>query len=152
MSDSLLTDHPIFDVPNANELYYEVEQDTIRRNLLVVRGSDVILAVGKSLRITSLIDTKGPGSSKASYKVCSTGCHRQLPFKLTSCKQTLYAPHVDFNITQMSLSPEGKFLAVAGAHQLAIVILPRPTYSRLPTAEVECRCVLTEVALTKAFA
>ncbi|KIO30221.1 hypothetical protein M407DRAFT_20688 [Tulasnella calospora MUT 4182] len=120
MSDSQLTDHPIFDVPNANEIYYEVEQETIRRNLLVIRGSDVILAVGKSLRITSLIDTKGPGSSKASYK-------------------TLYASHVDFNITQMALSPEGKFLAVAGVHQLAIVILPRPTYSRLPTADVECR-------------
>lgn len=69
MSDSPLTDHPIFDVPNANELYYEIEQDTIRRKLLAIRGSDIILAVGKSLRITSLVDPKGPGSSKASYKV-----------------------------------------------------------------------------------
>lgn len=60
-------------------------------------------------------------------------------FVLTLRQQTLYTPHVDFNITQISLSPEGKFLAVAGVHQLAIVILPRPTYSRLPTADVECR-------------
>ncbi|KAG9002874.1 hypothetical protein FRB90_011299 [Tulasnella sp. 427] len=120
MSDSPLADHPIFDVPDANELYYEVEHDAIRRTLMVTRGSDIILAVGKTLRITSLVDAKGAGSSKASYK-------------------TLYAPHVDFNITHISLSPDGKFLAVAGVHQLATVILPRPAYARLPTADVECR-------------
>lgn len=37
---------------------------------MVLRGSDLIVAVGKQLRITSLADTSAPSSSTPTYKVC----------------------------------------------------------------------------------
>lgn len=41
----------------------------------------------------------------------------------------------------MTLNPNAKLLAVAGAFQVAVVVLPRPGFTRLVPATVDCKCV-----------
>ena len=58
---------------------------------------------------------------------------------LTVDSQTLHTPNVQFQIEQMVLNPTGKLLAVAGATQVAVIVLPRAPYSRTLSPTIECR-------------
>jgi nucleoporin NUP82 len=53
--------------------------------------------------------------------------------------QTLYTPNVEFEIRQLTVNHNGKLLAVAGRHQVAVISLPRAGYSKLVTSQVDCR-------------
>lgn len=53
--------------------------------------------------------------------------------------QTLHTPNVQFEIHQISLNPSGKLLAVAGAFQVAVVVLPRSGLTRLVPDAVDCK-------------
>ncbi|KAG8881216.1 hypothetical protein FRB97_009785 [Tulasnella sp. 331] len=124
METAQLSEHPIFSsndiaggVNNSSSVHASGRR---RRTIMVLRGSDLIVAVGKELRITSLADTASSSSSAKAYKV-------------------LHAPNVDFEIEQLAINLEGKFLVVAGLTQVAVVILPRPAYVRLVTARVDCK-------------
>ena len=71
---SLLKGHPIFssssdtNQPQQPELYDDSSLPSGRRQVMVLKDADLIVAVGKELRVTSLGDTKlGRGKSK-SYK------------------------------------------------------------------------------------
>ena len=78
MHDFTLADHPIFSVPES--VYNDTtdgdpsEQTGFQSlkhhsSTMVMRGSDLILAAGKELRIANVVDAKVAGSSKAAYKV-----------------------------------------------------------------------------------
>jgi nucleoporin NUP82 len=56
--------------------------------------------------------------------------------------QTLHTPNLQFEIRQISLNPSGKLLAVAGTHQVAVVVLPRAGYSRLVPEVIDCKYAL----------
>ncbi|KAG8965932.1 hypothetical protein FRC03_012768 [Tulasnella sp. 419] len=122
--------HPIFSVEDPgslslSDLQTDDELEDFppnKRNVMVVRGSDLIVAVGSQLRITSLVDARASSSqSKAAYKI-------------------LHTTNIDFDIEQLVLSPGGKLLAVVGLNQLAVVVLPRPAYAKLVTTKVDCKC------------
>lgn len=76
MQESFLPNHPIFDVP---ESLLNVDSGRSssggndnhkgQTNLMLLRGSDLILAVGKELRMTTVVEAKAPGTSKVAYKV-----------------------------------------------------------------------------------
>ncbi|KAF9055104.1 hypothetical protein BDZ89DRAFT_1055715 [Hymenopellis radicata] len=93
-----------------------------RRQVMVLRDSDLIVAAGKELRITHLGDTKISQSTQKQYK-------------------TLHVPNVQFDIHQIALNPSGKLLAVAGAFQVAVIVLPRPGFSRLVPDTLDCKSV-----------
>jgi nucleoporin NUP82 len=61
-----------------------------------------------------------------------------LPAQL-AFEQTLHTPNIQFNIHQLVLCPGGKMLAVAGKHQVAVIMLPRQAYYKLVTAKVDCK-------------
>ncbi|EEB90353.1 hypothetical protein MPER_11451 [Moniliophthora perniciosa FA553] len=86
---------------------------------MVLRDTDLIVAAGQELRITSLGDAKFQKSSAKSYK-------------------TLHTPNIRFEIHQICLNSSGKLLAVAGVYQVAIVVLPRAGYSRLIPETIDC--------------
>ncbi len=72
---SLLKGHPIFssstdtNLSRQLELYNDSPSPSGRRQVMVLKDADLIVAVGKELRVTSLGDAKlGRGKSK-SYKV-----------------------------------------------------------------------------------
>ncbi|TFY82602.1 hypothetical protein EWM64_g1412 [Hericium alpestre] len=93
-----------------------------RRQTMVVKDAELIVAVGKEIRVTGLGDTKLSQSSRKSYKV-------------------LYTPNVQFEIHQLALNPTGKLLAVAGAFQVAVVVLPRPGFTRLVPTTIDCKSI-----------
>ncbi len=75
---SLLKGHPIFSSSSDTnpsqhlELYNDSPSPSGRRQVMVLKDADLIVAVGKELRVTSLGDAKlGKGKSK-SYKVRAT--------------------------------------------------------------------------------
>jgi len=56
--------------------------------------------------------------------------------------QTLYSPNVQFEIHQMVLNPSGKLLAVAGAFEVAVVVLPRAGFMRLLPETIDSKYAL----------
>ena len=53
--------------------------------------------------------------------------------------QVLHAPNIDFQIHQLALNPSGKLLAVAGAYQVAVVVLPRAGYTKVVSSSIDCK-------------
>ncbi|KAG2013406.1 hypothetical protein CC2G_010323 [Coprinopsis cinerea AmutBmut pab1-1] len=93
-----------------------------RRQVMALRDTDLVVAVGKELRIASLGDIKLGRSARKTYKV-------------------MHTPNVNFEIHQISLNPSGKLLAIAGAFQVAVVVMPRPGYNRLVPDSIDCKAV-----------
>ncbi|KAM5534279.1 hypothetical protein V8D89_012007 [Ganoderma adspersum] len=142
--DELLRNHPIFSLPNRGASSGRVEaalnlslsslpdfvdldpsEDKAtpcgRRQAIAVKDADLIAAVGSEIRITSLGDSKGVrNASQKTYKI-------------------LHTPSVQFEIHQIALNPNGRLLAIAGAFQVAVIVLPRTGYNKLVTATVECK-------------
>lgn len=77
MDASSLSQHPIFSAPDNSEhpgaSSLPSASGPRRRNVVAIRGSDVILACGKELRIGSLADA---GSQPTSFKVNTWGSFR----------------------------------------------------------------------------
>ncbi|KAF8317032.1 uncharacterized protein EI90DRAFT_3134078 [Cantharellus anzutake] len=127
--------HPIFKISeetrNDGRLAVEDIPPTNQASLprrtsrMCFRGSDIILAVGKELRIAPLIDYRGSSSSSTAER----------PYK------TLHTPNIQFDIQQIALCPGGKMIAVAGAHQIAVVVLPRPSYYKLVNSRVDAKSI-----------
>ncbi|KAG9317592.1 hypothetical protein JVU11DRAFT_1800 [Chiua virens] len=89
---------------------------------MALKDVDLIVAVGSELRMTSLWEAKLGRETGKSYKV-------------------LHVPNIDFPIHQLALNPSGKLLAVAGAYQVAVVVLPRAGYTKLVSSSVDCKAV-----------
>ncbi|KAF8897384.1 hypothetical protein BD779DRAFT_1432160 [Infundibulicybe gibba] len=143
---AVLKDHPIFSLPKSFSgptaeagSSLELSTNTLnrftnvdpaedglapsgRRQVMVLKDADLILAAGREIRISSLGDTKLSQSTRKSYK-------------------TLHTPNIQFEIHQIALNPSGKLLAVAGAFQVAVLVLPRAGFTRLVPDTVDCRSV-----------
>lgn len=152
---TLLDDHPVFYVPAQRPGKSVTEQSlqlsTItsaqesehgyalsgRRQLMALKDADLIVAVGSELRMTSLWDAKLGRETGKSYKVRRSAHMVGLAWK--DQFQVLHVPNVDFQIHQLALNPSGKLLAVAGAYQVAVVVLPRTGYTKVVSASVDCK-------------
>ncbi|PPQ77332.1 hypothetical protein CVT25_010914 [Psilocybe cyanescens] len=142
----LLQDHPIFTLPKhfndslaQSQNPLELSTNTLprftnldpqddlpspsgRRQVMILKDADVIVAAGNEIRMSSFGDLKLSRSVRKSYK-------------------TLNTPTIKFEIHQISLNPSGKLLAVAGAYQVAVIVLPRSGYSRLIPEAIDCKSV-----------
>ena len=74
---------------------------------------------------------------------------RLLPFHCSLCwtakpfdVKVLHTPDIQFDIQQIRLSPNRKLLAIAGAFQVAVVVLPRSGFSKLVMSRIDCKYVL----------
>ncbi|KAI0053097.1 hypothetical protein FA95DRAFT_1552989 [Auriscalpium vulgare] len=145
---TVLSDHPIFSHHTSSSSfarhqvdasYLELSTSTLpsftdaepetsqhsprgRRQTMIIKDAELIVAVGKELRVTALGDTKLSRSTRKTYKV-------------------LHTPNIQFEIQHMALNPSGKLLVVAGAHQVAVVVLPRPGFMRLVPATIDCKSI-----------
>ncbi|KIL68151.1 hypothetical protein M378DRAFT_71925 [Amanita muscaria Koide BX008] len=141
---TILTDHPIFSLPklssepaakrrsslelSSNTLpdFTNVKEDSEtpsgRRQVMLLKGADLILAAGKQIRMASLNDARLNQGPAKTYK-------------------TLHTPNIQFEIQQIVLNPSGKLLAVAGTYQVAVVVLPRSTFARLVPDTIDCKSV-----------
>ncbi|KAH9973089.1 hypothetical protein BGW80DRAFT_1437399 [Lactifluus volemus] len=93
-----------------------------RRQVMVLKDADLIVAIGTEIRVTSLADPKRGRATSKSYKV-------------------LHTPNIQFNICQLSINPTGKLLAVAGTFQVAVVVLPRSGFMRLVPSTIDCKSI-----------
>ncbi|KAH9843921.1 uncharacterized protein C8Q71DRAFT_826054 [Rhodofomes roseus] len=142
--NALLKDHPIFSLPKSvagiggkGEASLQLSLSSLpdfkdvdplhdgptpsgRRQVMVIKDSELIVAAGSEIRITTLADTKFGRATPKSYKV-------------------LHTPNVQFEIHQMTLSPHGKLLAVAGAFQVAVIVLPRAGFTKAVPATIDCK-------------
>jgi hypothetical protein len=94
-----LSKHSIFSVPPKEILAFDESvtledlrhaSSATRKNVMCFRGSDLIVAVGSELRITTLVDPRNEGGSTGTYKVtpsfhvlgvaCSTGFRTDTPY------------------------------------------------------------------------
>ncbi|GAA5826203.1 hypothetical protein JCM11251_007206 [Rhodosporidiobolus azoricus] len=101
-----------------------------KTRLVVVRGTDVVVAVGRELRMASLADVKARCRDEqdaldedlelGEYKVLDT-------------------PTITFEIQQLVLNPTSKLLAVIGAHSVVVVVLPRKGWANSVGKTLECR-------------
>jgi nucleoporin NUP82 len=122
--------------------------------MVIVRGSEVVLAVGKELRMASLADVKARCRSEedaldedlelGEYKV--RPLFPFLPFLpltwlIFLTGQTLDTPAINFEIQQLVLNSTSKLLAVVGAHSVVVVVLPRKGWANSVGKVLECRCV-----------
>ncbi|KAI0082558.1 hypothetical protein K474DRAFT_1655355 [Panus rudis PR-1116 ss-1] len=144
--NGFLSDHPIFalskrmsgssgrdnislelslsSLPDFTDLDDDDERPTPsgRRQVMVIKDAELIVAAGSEVRIASLLDAKlHKGVSKA-YK-------------------TLHTPNIGFEIHSMVLNPNSKLLAVAGAYQVAVIVLPRPGFMKLVPTMVDCKSI-----------
>ncbi len=147
---SLLKGHPIFSDGSLSrplELSTDslpdfthpdsLNHDSGRRQAMVLKDADLIVAVGKEIRATSLGDVKLSRAASKSYKVrCAIMPLRSFSDLLF---KVLHTPNIQFDISHLSLNPTGKLLAVAGTFQVAVIVLPRPGYMRLVPTTVDCK-------------
>lgn len=113
---------------------------TGRRRLMVIRDSDVILAAGKELRLSTLNEAKLLGStSDSTYIVGGFSAILEVCYADQNNPKTLTSSAVDFHIHQISLNPTGKLLAVAGKHSVAVIVLPRSGFARRGKTALECK-------------
>lgn len=156
----MLEGHPIFTLPKAyggptgqSEESLELSTNTLkksmlegpsadglplsgRRQVMVLKDSDLIVAAGCELRITSLSDSKLGRSTNKSFKVRANSDN---PSRGSLLEKILNTPDIQFGINQLALNPSGKLIAVAGAYQVAVVVLPRAGYSKLVPSSVDCK-------------
>ncbi|SCV72733.1 BQ2448_4270 [Microbotryum intermedium] len=105
-----------------------------RSKMVVVAGRDLIVAVGSELRITSLNQAKARAQQERRQP--NDTRHDAGDYKV------LHTPLIKFEIQQLVLNPTNKFLAVVGAHSIAVVVLPRKGWSSTVGPTVECRSLL----------
>ncbi|KIY49501.1 hypothetical protein FISHEDRAFT_65459 [Fistulina hepatica ATCC 64428] len=135
--DSLLRNHPVFaSTPRdpgtsltpstkAGQPTSQHDGSTFgRRQVMALKGTDLFVAVGKDIRVASL------------------GDHRLSRNMATKSFKMLAVDKIDFPICSLSLNPSGKLLAVSGTFEVVIVILPRPGFTRMVPAVVQCKYVV----------
>ncbi|GAA5923985.1 uncharacterized protein JCM15063_005516 [Sporobolomyces koalae] len=97
-----------------------------QRTAVIRGGTELVVAVGKQLRICDLKQAKAkagedPQGDLGEYKV-------------------LHAPEINFEVHQLVVNQNSKLLAVIGVHSIRVVELPRKgwTASTSPTIDVRC--------------
>ncbi|KAF9782863.1 hypothetical protein BJ322DRAFT_1073133 [Thelephora terrestris] len=145
--ESVLSGHPIFNsstgsscdtdlrkVDDAslelsiNSLYKSKSSNAIqdggipsgRRRTMLIKDADLIVAVGKEVRMTSLTEFQLSASGGQTFK-------------------TLCTPNLQFEVHELVLNPNGRLLAVVGAFQVTVIVLPRPGFTRLAPQTVDCK-------------
>jgi nucleoporin NUP82 len=105
---------------------------------MVLKDADLIVAVGKELRVTSLGDAKLGRAKSKSYKV-PISHSSAISSNVDLLLQVLHTPNIQFDISYLSLNPTRKLLVVAGTSQVAVVVLPRPGFMRLVPTVIDCK-------------
>jgi len=130
---SKLAEHAIFALPTSSppsSTPAPVPALDGPRKRVVVRGSDLILAVGNEIRLCSLSDAKARCDSSPDQ----VGAELELGlYKL------IKTTTVQFDIHQLILNPSGKLLAVVGQSEVVVVMLPRKGWASGYATVVECR-------------
>ncbi|WVR08211.1 hypothetical protein IAU60_005258 [Kwoniella sp. DSM 27419] len=95
---------------------------------IAVRDKDLIVAVGKEVRMMSL----GRASDEGEWKVQDGK---------VGTYQTLQSPHLSFPVQQVVLNTTGRLLAVVGHHQIVVLVLPKSSHADTEERVLDCRAI-----------
>ncbi|KAI8142425.1 hypothetical protein BJV82DRAFT_539839 [Fennellomyces sp. T-0311] len=120
---------------------YDTFAQQYQTRVIVLRGSDLIVAVGSQLRLLDLNAVKDAWIEVAPQFIdagqASNDWLLDIPYK------TLATPSIDFTIESLNVNSKGNLLAVAGQKRLAVVCLPPTGFSHTTTyssqGQVECK-------------
>ncbi|KAF9008902.1 hypothetical protein BDQ17DRAFT_1349165 [Cyathus striatus] len=124
-----LTDHPIFSLPPSFSGPAALPKSNLELSTISLHSFTSLDPAhdgplpqedARQIRITSLTDARLHNTSPKTYK-------------------TLHTPNIQFEIHQIALNPTGKLLAVAGAFQVAVVVLPRTGFTRLVSETIDSK-------------
>ncbi|KAK0550061.1 hypothetical protein OC846_003818 [Tilletia horrida] len=142
-----LQEHPIFDPSNlesaaassstSSPALFTTKHDAVNPQVVCVRHTDLIVAVGRQLRIAQLLDIK---RSSGSSTLGTPQKAKAEPPALPTYK-TLDTPQIDFDIIGIAVNPNGKLLVAYGTHRLAVVILPRIARGKISSARLPAKVV-----------
>jgi len=129
---STLPQHAIFGLPTDPSSSQPTTLPALSgpRKRLLLRGSDLILAVGNEIRIASLSDAKARFDSSSDQLGDDYDIGHYKTLKSTT---------LNFEIHQLVLNPTGKLLAVVGKNEVAVVVLPRKGWASAYGNQIECR-------------
>ncbi|KAG2224544.1 hypothetical protein INT45_004389 [Circinella minor] len=103
--------------------------------IIVLRGNDLIVAVGSQLRILDLNAVKDAWINIAPQFIDAGKTNSDwlldIPYK------TLATPEIDFTIESISVNGSGTLLAVSGQQHVAVVCLPTLGFSHITTYSAE---------------
>ncbi|KAK4690605.1 nucleoporin NUP82, partial [Phenoliferia sp. Uapishka_3] len=107
---------------------------------VIARGTELVVAVGRQLRIASLLDVKARCEEK---KLGSGKDLEELEREVQLGEyKVLNTPIINFDIQQLILNSTSKLLAVVGQHSIAIVLLPRRGWTNSIGSLLETRALL----------
>ncbi|GAA93628.1 uncharacterized protein L969DRAFT_91293 [Mixia osmundae IAM 14324] len=101
-----------------------------RQRMAIIRDSELLVAVGNQLRLTSLSEIKSHASSSRPPSPCKRSSYK-----------TLTSDLLTFEIDVLVPSPNGRLLAVVGESQLVVLVLPRLGWASRVSADIPCRAV-----------
>lgn len=139
-----LASHPIFtprqESSGTSTAFGDQQIAGSHARLMVVRGTDLIVAVDNEVRIASLVDAKASAATPAALasRSSSFGAMSSTSYKVLVPAQ---GPAIDFEIQHLSLNPTGKLLACVGASQITLLVMPRSGYTKHVDRTVACRAV-----------
>ena len=134
---STLPQHAIFGLPTEPSSASSSQPPPLPalsgpRKRLLLRGSDLVLAVGHEIRIASVSDAKARFDSSSD----NLGDDYDIGHY-----KTLKSTALSFEIHQLVLNPTGKLLAVVGKNEVAVIVLPRKGWASAYGNQIECRQV-----------
>ncbi|OCF77935.1 hypothetical protein I204_01939 [Kwoniella mangroviensis CBS 8886] len=97
---------------------------------MVMRDKDLLVAMGKEIRMMSLA---AGGEGGWEVKEGKVGHYK-----------TLNSQNLNFTIHHLIPNPNGRLLAVVGHHQVVVLVLPKSSYSSSSSAEVDCRTITVD--------
>ncbi|KAI9503887.1 hypothetical protein BX070DRAFT_223031 [Coemansia spiralis] len=132
----ILAQHPIFSEPKdavqSKSDTFKSSISSARRERVVVRGTDLFIAVGKEVRWINIKACKDAfvrfeskrmglrGAAGASTTDSKQDTVSNVPWYRLGCEA------LSFDICKLAINSSGKLLVAMGVHQVAIVVLPPP--------------------------
>ncbi|KAI9317468.1 hypothetical protein BX666DRAFT_1937523 [Dichotomocladium elegans] len=131
---------PVFNDADSNDTFAQQYQSRV----MILRGSDLIVAAGSQIRILNLNDVKDSWIDVAPRLIDN---HKDglddpswlldIPYKILS------TPDIDFVIEALTLNESGDLLAVVGRGRLVVVCLPVTGFSHsircISKARIDCK-------------
>ncbi|GAA5894597.1 uncharacterized protein JCM6883_002150 [Sporobolomyces salmoneus] len=113
-----------------------VKEGKRNQRMVTIRGgTELIVAVGKELRICDLKQVKaGTTQSRGARD------HSEESADLGDYK-VLNAPEINFEIHELVANQTGKLLAVIGVHSIRVIELPRKSWINSNSSSIDVRCL-----------
>lgn len=112
----------------------------LKKQRLVMRHKEIILAIGREVRLANLSGDGFEDREGAIGKFTVSLLRRRI--NKDAYLQTLRSPHMTFDILSIVLSPNERLLAIVGRSQIIVLVLPRS--GSATRGETACKSIIID--------